>query len=126
MSPPRWREAGETGDDPPLRRKLATMAANPRRIKIMALHLWDSITTITRTARTSVSATARAIGSPFAASDSATNIEQSTRTNRVVRLRSLIRSFQAGGNSRVLFIIVLPSSRLSLRRHSKEEVARLM
>jgi hypothetical protein len=86
MSPARWREAVKTGDDRPLSRKLTTMAANPRKIKIMALHLRDIITTITRTARTSVSATARAIGSPFAASGSATKIEQSTRTNRVVKL----------------------------------------
>jgi hypothetical protein len=39
MSPTRWRGEVKTCDDPPLSRKLATMAAKPRRIKIMALHL---------------------------------------------------------------------------------------
>ena len=38
---------------------------------MMALHLSDSITTIAMTARTSVSATTCAVGSPFAASGTA-------------------------------------------------------
>jgi len=45
----------------------------------MAPHRCDSITTIARTARTSPSATARAIGSPFAANGGARKMAQSSQ-----------------------------------------------
>jgi NADPH:quinone reductase-like Zn-dependent oxidoreductase len=48
-----------------------------------------------RTPRTSVSATARAIGSPFAASGAARKIAQSSRISSTVRLGSLTRSCHA-------------------------------
>src|SRR6516164_2062625 len=96
ISPP-WRAiAPDTGDHSSVGRKLATVVANPSRIIKIVPHLRDSITTMTRTARTSVSATVRAIGSPVAASGAATKIAQSSRTSRTVRLGSLIRSCQPG------------------------------
>lgn len=51
MLPPRRSTMVETGDHPPLTKKLAAVAASPSRIRIMVSHLGDSITTITRAAR---------------------------------------------------------------------------
>src|ERR1700746_2599220 len=84
----------ETGDPSPLSRKLTAVAANPSKIKIMAPGLGDSITTITRTARPSVSATVCAIGSPFAASGTARKIVQMSRISSAVRAGSRNRSCQ--------------------------------
>jgi len=47
MSPPRRSMVDETGDHSWLGRTLAAIAASPSRIKIMAPHLCDSITTTT-------------------------------------------------------------------------------
>jgi len=82
----------ETGDQSPLSGKLATVAASPSIMNMTAAGLRDSMTTITRTARTGVFATARAMGNPFAASGPAINIAQSSRISKAVRLGSLIRS----------------------------------
>src|SRR6516164_3243795 len=66
MLPP-WRNTAiDIGDHPSLGRSLAAETVSPSRIKKIAPHFCDSSTTIARTARTSVSATARATGSPFA------------------------------------------------------------
>src|SRR5438309_11239756 len=73
-APPRRSTVVEIGDHSPLSRMLSAVAASPSRIKIIACHLCDSITTITRAARTRVSATARAIGNHFAASGAARHI----------------------------------------------------
>jgi hypothetical protein len=62
--------------------ELTRTAASPSRIKIVVRYLCDGITTITMTAGTSVSATARAIGNPFAASGAVRKIAQSSRTWR--------------------------------------------
>src|ERR1700730_133284 len=94
MSPPRRSTVVETGVDSPLNTKLAAMAASASKIKILAPHLSDSLTTITRTARTSVSATARAIESPSAASGTARKIVQISSTSRTVRAGSRNRSCQ--------------------------------
>src|SRR6516165_9223084 len=72
--------------------KLATVAASPSIMNMTAAGLRDSMTTITRTARTGVFATARAMGNLFAASGPAINIAQSSRISKAVRLGSLIRS----------------------------------
>jgi hypothetical protein len=61
----------------------------------MAPHLCDNITTITRTAKNSASATTHAVGSPFAARGAARKIAQSSRTSRAVTLGFLTRSCQA-------------------------------
>jgi hypothetical protein len=95
MSPVRRSAVAETSDLCGSSRKLAPIGTNPRRIRITAPQRCDSITTITRTARTSPSATARAIGSPSAASGAARKIPQSSRIIKTVRLGSLIRSCQA-------------------------------
>jgi len=92
----------ETGDHSVLGKKLAAVAASPSKITIMAAQFCDSSTTITRTARTSVSATARATGRPFAASGAARKIAHSSRTSKTVRLGSLIRSCQAATELRLL------------------------
>ena len=84
--------AAETGDQSPLSGKLATVAASPSKINTMAPGLGDNITTIAKTAITRVSATARAIGSPFAASGAAMNIAHSSRISKRVSIGSLIRS----------------------------------
>jgi hypothetical protein len=68
------------------------MAASPSKNKILPPHLSDSVTTITRTARTSVLATVRAIGNPFAASGTARKIVQMSRISSTVRAGSRNRS----------------------------------
>jgi hypothetical protein len=68
------------------------VAASPSKINTMAPGLGDNITTIAKTAITKVSATARAIGSPFAASGAAINIAHSSRISKRVSIGSLIRS----------------------------------
>ena len=84
MSPPRRSAMVETDDHSPASNKLAPMAANPNRITIMPPHLCDNSTTITKTVRTSVSATIRAMGSPFATSGAARKTAQSSRTSSAV------------------------------------------
>ena len=68
MPPPRPRTLSVTGDNSGLKGKLAKVAARPSRIITMAPRLCESMTTMTTTANTSVSPTARAVGSPCAAS----------------------------------------------------------
>ena len=86
ISSARRSMVAETGDQSLLSGTLAPVAAGPSKIKIMARHFCDSITTIARTPRTSISATARAMGSPFAVSGAASKTRQSSRTTRAVRL----------------------------------------
>src|SRR6516165_5488645 len=94
MLPPRRSIAVVASGNCSFGTKLARVAASPSRIKMMAPHFCDSITTITSAARTRVSATTRAAGNPFAASGAARNIAQSSRIKRTVRAGFLIRSCQ--------------------------------
>ena len=103
MSPLRRSTIVETGDHSPRNSKLAPIVASPRRIKTIAPDLCYSMTTITKTARTRASASARASGSPFAASGPARKIAQSSRTRRAVKLESLTRSCHARIDFRALF-----------------------
>ncbi len=77
-----------------------TMAARPSKIKMIACDLSDSITTIAIIARTSVSATTCAVGSPFAANGTARQIVQISRASRTVRAGSRNRSCQGWINLR--------------------------
>ena len=102
MSPPRPSTLSPIGDDSGLSSWLATIAAKPSRIITMAPRLRDNRTTMSNTASTKASPIVRIIGNPWAARGVARKMAQTSRTSRIVRLGSLIRSCQASIDRRWL------------------------